>query len=431
VRSVGNTNVLKETALIEAFNLKAAIEYMMKNYAQAAEALTDMPPRTTEELDPVTLHNTALMNIDSNPTEGFNKLQFLLQITPHPPEAFQNLLLCFCKYDCLDMAADVLADNQHLMMQYNPQKSQALYDFLDGLITAQTSPAEAYRKFDMLSSQYVDTLRKLLQRIKEEQNQGASENLKKALKDYDEALEEYMPVLMAQAKIYWDIGNYPKVELIFRQSHEFASEHKVWQVNAAHAFFMQETKFTHAIRYYSPTYEEHKDQPLNCSAIVLANLCVAYIMTSENNLAEDIMRNIEQAETRALQSNPGKQPLHLCIVNLVIGTLYCAKGNFEFGISRIIKSLEPYHKKLMPDTWFYAKRCFLALAANLSKHMVILRDTTFDEILAFFDAAAAQGDKIRAHIAVDPTKQDNSPRNTVRWEARVLKRLFLKLRDAC
>lgn len=31
VRSVGNTAVLKETALIEAFNLKAAIEYEMKN----------------------------------------------------------------------------------------------------------------------------------------------------------------------------------------------------------------------------------------------------------------------------------------------------------------------------------------------------------------------------------------------------------------
>jgi hypothetical protein len=42
---------------------------------------------------------------------------------------------------------------------------------------------------------------------------------------------------------------------------------------------------------------------------------------------------------------------------LHIGTLYCAKGNFEFGISRIIKSLEPYNKKLETDTWFYAKRC--------------------------------------------------------------------------
>jgi len=35
VKSVGNTQTLKETALIEAFNLKAAIEYSIKNFAAA------------------------------------------------------------------------------------------------------------------------------------------------------------------------------------------------------------------------------------------------------------------------------------------------------------------------------------------------------------------------------------------------------------
>ena len=31
MKTVGNTQVLRETALIEAFNLKAAIEFSMKN----------------------------------------------------------------------------------------------------------------------------------------------------------------------------------------------------------------------------------------------------------------------------------------------------------------------------------------------------------------------------------------------------------------
>lgn len=31
VRSVGNTHTLHESALVEAFNLKAAIEYQLKN----------------------------------------------------------------------------------------------------------------------------------------------------------------------------------------------------------------------------------------------------------------------------------------------------------------------------------------------------------------------------------------------------------------
>jgi hypothetical protein len=76
---------------------------------------------------------------------------------------------------------------------------------------------------------------------------------------------------------------------------------------------------------------------LDVTAIVLANLCVSYIMTSQNEEAEELMRKIEKEEERLNFTDPDKQCFHLCIVNLVIGTLYCAKGNFEFGISRIIK----------------------------------------------------------------------------------------------
>jgi len=36
---------------------------------------------------------------------------------------------------------------------------------------------------------------------------------------------------------------------------------------------------------------------------------------------------------------------------MIFRTLYCSKGNYEFGISRVIKSLEPYNKKLGMDTW--------------------------------------------------------------------------------
>lgn len=118
VRSVGNTLTLHETALTEAFNLKAAIEYQLKNLEAAKEALTDMPPRAEYELDAVTLHNQALMNIDQNPTESFEKLQFLLQQNPFPPETFANLLLLYCHYECYDLAADVLAENAHLTYKY-------------------------------------------------------------------------------------------------------------------------------------------------------------------------------------------------------------------------------------------------------------------------------------------------------------------------
>jgi hypothetical protein len=60
----------------------------------------------------------------------------------------------------------------------------------------------------------------------------------------------------------------------------------------------------------------------------------------------------------ARTQDPDKQFFHLCIVNLVIGTLYCAKGNYEFGVSRIMKSLEPYNKK--------ARACLLSSTARHS-----------------------------------------------------------------
>lgn len=80
----------------------------------AREALTDMPPRLEEELDHVSLHNSALMNMDDDPTSGFEKFNFLLQQNPCPPEAFCNILLLYIKYEYYDMAADLLAENQQI-----------------------------------------------------------------------------------------------------------------------------------------------------------------------------------------------------------------------------------------------------------------------------------------------------------------------------
>jgi tetratricopeptide repeat protein 30 len=71
---------------------------------------------------------------------------------------------------------------------------------------------------------------------------------------------------------------------------------------------------------------------LGITAIVLANLCVSYIMTSQNADAEELMKCVEREEERVALEEPDKQVYHLCIVNLVIGTLYCTKGNYDFGV---------------------------------------------------------------------------------------------------
>ncbi|XP_056100585.1 tetratricopeptide repeat protein 30A isoform X3 [Rhinichthys klamathensis goyatoka] len=425
VRSVGNTLVLHETALIEAFNLKAAIEYQLKNYAAAQEALTDMPPRSEEELDPVTLHNQALMNIDTKPTEGFEKLAFLLQQNPFPPITFGNLLLLYCKYEYFDLAADVLAENAHLTYTF---LTPYLYEFLDAMITCQTAPEEAFRKFDEIAGKLTEQLRKVTKQVQEARHSRDDESLKKHVQDYDEVLERYIPVLMAQAKIYWNRENYSMVEKIFHKSLEFCNEHDTWKLNVAHVLFMQDNKYKEAIGFYEPIVKKHYDNILNVSAIVLANLCVSYIMTSQNEEAEELMRKIEKEEEQISYEEPDKKVFHLCIVNLVIGTLYCAKGNYDFGISRVIKSLEPYNKKLGTDTWFYAKRCFLSLLENMAKHMIMLRDPVVQECIQFLEHCELYGKDVPA-IIEQPLEEDRMHigKNTVTYESRLIKALFYEV----
>ena len=442
VRSVGNSPVLRETCLIEAFNLKAAIEFATGNQAAAVEALSDMPPRLQEELDPVTLHNEALISMDEKPNPGFRKLNFLLENPPYPPEAFGNLLLLQSRYEFYDMAADLMANNPELTYKY---LSAELFDYLDATILTQTSPEEAYRKYDVLTNRHIGLLRTLTKTIQDARLRQDNDALKESLADYDEALEKYIPVLMAQARIYWEREQFEQVELLFRQSAEFCSEHDTWKVSVAHVFFMQD-KFKEAIRYYAPIVGKHGDSVLDVPAIVLANLCVSYIMTSQNDEAEALMRKIEKEEERVSYLDSDKPVYHLCIVNLVIGTLYCAKDNFEFGISRIIKSLEPYdRKKIGPDTWFHAKRCFLALAEQMAKQMFTLKDESMHEIVNFLDQADEHGTRVvtvvggvvpeaaggaaAAAAAAAEAKEDPAAlsTHTVSYEARQLKRIFLKI----
>ncbi|WAQ97054.1 TT30A-like protein [Mya arenaria] len=400
----------------------ALCHYMMKHVGMTTEGIDVRSVGNS-----LVLHETALalMNMDNDATQGFEKLQFLLQQNPFPPETFGNLLILYVKYEYYDLAADVLAENAHLTYKF---LSTYLYDFLEAVITRQTSPEEAYRKLDEMATKQTETLRKLTKQVQEARTNHDDEAVKKAVNEYDEALERYIPILMQQAKIYWDMENYQQVEKIFRKSVEFCNEHDTWKLNVAHVLFMQENKYKEATGFYEPIVKKNYDNILNVSAIVLANLCVAYIMTSQNEEAEELMRKIEKEEEQVAYQDPEKKIYHLCIVNLVIGTLYCAKGNYEFGISRVIKSLEPYNKKLGTDTWYYAKRCFLSLIENMTKHMIMMRDAVMLECIQFLECCEMYGRDVKAMIEQPLEKEPMHPgKNTVTYEARLLKGLLLQL----
>ena len=77
-----------------------------------------MPPRSEGELDTITLHNIALMNMDDDPNGGFEKLQFLIQQNTFPYETFSNLCLLYAKYSFYNLAADFLAENMQLAYKF-------------------------------------------------------------------------------------------------------------------------------------------------------------------------------------------------------------------------------------------------------------------------------------------------------------------------
>ena len=243
--SVGNTPALRATFLVEAFNLKAAVEFAMKNFDEAREALTDMPPRAEEELDPVTLHNVALMHMDTDPADGFDKLNFLVSSpdsVPAPPECFANLLLLYVSpaHGFHDLAADVLAEHPALAQKH---LSADAYEYLDAAIAATRSPEEAYRRFERAASAKAEEMRGLAKSIQDARLRRDAERVKRLAARYDDALEAYIPFLMAQAKIYWDRAHYAQVEKIFRRSAEFCAEHETFRLNVAHTYFT--VSYTH------------------------------------------------------------------------------------------------------------------------------------------------------------------------------------------
>ena len=127
------------------------------------------------------------------------------------------------------------------------------------MITQQTAPEEAYRKLDDLANKHTETLRKATKQVQEARLNHDEVAVKKAVNDYEDALDRYVPVLMAQAKIYWELGNYSQVEKIFGKSVDFCREHDVWQLNVAHTLFMQENKFKEASGFYEPIVKKKYD----------------------------------------------------------------------------------------------------------------------------------------------------------------------------
>mmetsp|Transcript_644 Transcript_644/g.1316 ORF Transcript_644/g.1316 Transcript_644/m.1316 type:complete len:471 (-) Transcript_644:2029-3441(-) len=332
---------------VEAFNLKAAICYGMKMHDSAKDVLREICElQNNENLDNITIHNDVVVNIEDDPALGIERLKFLLAQDSFPPEVLGNLITQYLSHGKDDLASETLEANKQLAREII---SPELLSYLEAAILTSTYPDEAIPLLEKIASKHVPKLKEQMNKITDAVTVSSQEKessmILSATKEYDALLDQYTPILMLQAKIFWDKKEYSAAEQILEKSAELCKYHEKWRLNMGHVMFAQEgEKIKESIPYYELIIEKDKDTALlDVPSVALAN--------------------------------------HSCIINLVIGTLYCAKENFEVGIDRIIESLKPIEKNLCSDTWFYTKRCFLALAAKLSKLMCVINDNTLRDIL--------------------------------------------------
>lgn len=420
---IGSTKKVQELFLVETFNLLSAIEFDQKHYRDAKDALAELPNRSDEDLDPISLHNTALITMDEDPKGAFSKLTFLLDSNSPVTETFRNLLLGYCKYEYYDYAADLLGENTELAMT---TMGKPMLDFLDAVLLCSSSKEEAYRKFDELCKSKAEILRRLMKQIEEARvTQDEAQQTQLSI-EFQATVDELIPVLMFQAKIFWDLENYQLVELLLMKYMDFCLDNRTWKLNLAHTYFMQQDKTLEAIQWYEPLVLGEQNL-LDIEAILVANLCVSYVMTDQNSLADSLINRVTDEEAQKVKDDPQAKLYHLSIIHLVIGTLYCAHKNFEFGIDYVFRAFNPMHSKLNPDTWFYAKKCLLEIIRCMSLRSYIIPDETLVKILNFLDEVDKHGKKIQSIIDMTTDVRDAHENQTISFEARTVKAMFLRL----
>jgi len=415
---------IKQSGIIEASNLRAAIEYERGNVEKAKKILKDLSTILTKvgvQKDPTTYHNEAIVGVNDNCAESISKLNELLNSPEAPPETFQNLIHLYCKYRFFDFANDMLVTKPQLASKYiKPDE----YDYIKALIQEEKNPEEAIKQYDNIITNYKKELDKLAKKLE----QSGGDANKSITNERKSIVERLVCVLSNKARIYWEKKDFARTEEVFASLEDYCKDNEVFNMNMGHSLFMQKGKHVKAADYYEEIVERHKDNLNEVDIFVLANLSLCYIFMEENDKAEKLLATIKKHESDAILKNPGTVLFHHCSVKLVIGTLYCSKGNFEFGLNLIIKNLYPIEEKLGTDTWHYVKRCLLSFIEQLTKKQIKLNDPTFiGNLISFLEEVQTHGKNITTIIC--PNTEQKKEKCTVAYEADYFKKILKQLQD--
>jgi tetratricopeptide (TPR) repeat protein len=194
-------------------------------------------------------------------------------------------------------------------------------------------------------------------------------------------------------------------ELFLRSDQLIETRTPASSINAGHLMFVLH-KYEEAIAFYKRSLEIASLVEVPPS--VIGNLCVGLLILDRNDEASHCFGILESSS---------ELELHCSVTDLLIGLLYCSRGNFNFGLERIIRAVLAKPSKILEETWSYVKTGLLGLLdIQFTVATMRVSDSVLSLILAFL-----------ADVIV--RKRGSSlPMNVkIRNEAIVLESLFLRL----
>jgi tetratricopeptide repeat protein 30 len=172
-----------------------------------------MPPRQERELDPVTLHNQALVSLAGGGQEGaagMDRLRHLLAHPPFPPELAGNLLSLCCRpvggagisgsgggggglasaAERAAVAEQLLQEHGALVAAHVPADLLPLYE---ACVAGAHSIEEAHAKLDALAGVHIEGLRRRVKAVQDARWAGDQAAAAAGLEEYETAVEAYVP----------------------------------------------------------------------------------------------------------------------------------------------------------------------------------------------------------------------------------------------
>lgn len=441
---------LKKSHIIEAINLKSAAIFKQNNdFFEAKRCIeSSLSEQSIKISDPISRHNLAIYESQSQPLASLEQLKDTLthSLDNEGVEdknlhqlAKRNILLLLLRTGYQDKAKEMFHVNQEMVDRYF---SPDIIRFLDICLNMRKDASNQ----DLIYNQLDNLSNELFNKYNDNKNNVNGEKI-------DDLIELISCVITHQGVILWDKEQYEILSRLFFKFEPILGNLYSWIKNTAHTLFMMDTRFDDSADLYErllPKLPDDDDDSqvgshplLNIDPMVIANLCVSYVLSGRNSEAEMLIREVESEESEYISLNdlddasliaeptklftnyqqdtiqgditdapkpknstfnfdsdtkPAQSfPRHSSIINLVIGTLYCVKNNYDFGLNRVFRTLEPIEERLHTNTWFHAKQCILSAIEKHCKQLIYLKDELFENILQFLVRCERYGFLVDAH----------------------------------